>query len=481
MKSSYDAVVIGSGPNGLTAAITLAQAGLSVGVLEANETIGGGMRSAALTLSGFTHDICSAIHPLGMGSPFFSSLPLKDHGLEWIQPLAPLAHPFEDGSVAILERSIEETCQTLDEDAQAYKNLMDPLVENWSKILPSILGPLQFPAHPLALARFGCLAIRSAQGLSGKYFRGYKAKGLFAGLASHAIMPLDKMLTAAFGLILGALGHTVGWPMPLGGSQNIANALASYFKSLGGEIITGLKVERLEQLPSAHALLFDTSPRQLLNITGDLLPSAYRRKLEKYRYGPGVFKIDWALSNPIPWKAKACLRAGTVHVGGAEAEIALSEKEVWQGIHPEKSYIILAQQSLFDTTRAPPNRHTAWAYCHVPSGSTVDMTSKMEAQIERYAPGFKDCILAKSSMTAVAMEHYNPNYVGGDITGGVEDIHQLFTRPAGLFHPYSTPKKNIYICSASTPPGGGVHGMCGYHAAQAALKRSFNHHVPTVY
>lgn len=470
----YDAVVIGSGPNGFSAAITLAQAGLSVVILEAKETIGGGMRSAELTLPGFTHDICSAIHPLGLGSPFFSSIPLQDHGLEWIHPSAPLAHPFDDGHAVILERAVDDTCQSLDQqDSAAYKNLMQPLVESWPQISSDILGPLRFPSHPLAMMRFGCLAIRSALSLNRKFFRGDRAKGLFAGLAAHSIMPLDKPLTAAFGLTLGILGHAVGWPMPRGGSQNIAKALASYFESLGGKIITDAKIDRLEQIPSAQAILFDLTPRQMLKIVGDRFPSNYKHKLEKYRYGPGVFKIDWALHHPIPWKAKACLRAGTVHIGGTEAEIAQSEKEVWEGKHPERSYILVAQQSLFDTSRAPQNMHCAWAYCHVPSGSTFDMTERMESQIERFAPGFKDCIMARCTKTAAEFEKYNPNYIGGDITGGVEDIHQLFSRPAGWLSPYSTPAKGIYICSASTPPGGGVHGMCGYHAACVALKQTF--------
>lgn len=469
-KSSYDAVVVGSGPNGLAAAIVLAQAKLSVLVLEAKETVGGGIRSAERTLPGFLHDTCSAIYPLGLGSPFFSSLPLADHGLEWIHPKAPLAHPFEDGRAALLERSIEDTCQTLFEDAKAYKNLMKPLVEDWQDISSDVLGPLRFPSHPIKMARFGLLAIRSAKHLTKKYFQNSHAKALFSGLAAHSMMPLDTPLTAGIGLVLGILGHAIGWPMVKGGSQNFANALASYLKTLGGELILDANIKDLKQIPPARAILFDVTPKQLLQILGDRFPSYYRKKLERYRYGPGVFKIDWALSDPIPWKAKEVLRAGTVHIGGTEDEIAKSEQEVWSKNHPQKSFVLVAQQSLFDPSRAPPNKHTGWAYCHVPNGSVFDMTDRIESQIERYAPGFKDCILARSTITANAFESYNPNYIGGDINGGVEDLRQLFTRPAGWLYPYSTPLKGVYICSASTPPGGGVHGMCGYHAARAALK-----------
>ena len=470
---AYDAVVVGSGPNGLAAAITLAQAGLSVIIFEGKETIGGGMRSSELTLPGFIHDICSAIHPLGIGSPFFRSLPLDKHGLEWIQPQAPLAHPFDDGPAAVLERSIDATGRTLDIDAEAYKKLMEPWVINWDKLSSDLLAPLHFPQHPLLMACFGLLAIRSASGLSKSWFKGERASGFFAGLAAHSIMPLDQPLTAAFGLILGTLGHAVGWPLPRGGSQQIANALASYFYSLGGEIVTSAKVESLDSLPPARALLFDVGPRELLRIVGSHFRTDYIQKLESYRYGPGVFKMDWALNHPIPWKALECARAGTVHIGGTLEEIEKSEKEVWDKKHPEKPYVLLAQQSLFDPSRAPVGKHTAWGYCHVPNGSTFDMTKRIEAQIERFAPGFRDCILARSTRSAMELEQYNPNYVGGDINGGVQDIYQLFTRPTARLVPYSTPINGMYICSSSTPPGGGVHGMCGYHAANAALKEIF--------
>lgn len=470
---AYDAIVVGSGPNGLAAAITLAQAGLSVVVFEAKSTIGGGARSAELTLPGFVHDICSAIHPLGVGSPFFCTLPLAEHGLEWIRPPAPLAHPFDDGTAAVLEYSIDATGRTLDGDAAAYRKLMEPLVADWEKLKTELLGPLHLPRHPVEIARFGLLAIRSARSLAKSLFRDEHARGFFAGLAAHSIMPLDRPLSAAFGLILGVLGHVVGWPMPRGGSQSIANALGSYFHSLGGEIITNTHVEFIDNLPPAHAILLDVTPRQVLQIVGHRLPFGYRRRLEGYRYGPGAFKVDWALMAPIPWKAKECTRAGTVHIGTTLEEITKSEREVWEGKYPEKPYVLVAQQSLFDPTRAPVGKHTAWAYCHVPNGSTFDMTERIESQIERFAPGFRDCIIARSTRSPVELEQYNPNYVGGDINGGVQDIRQLFTRPVARLVPYSTPVKGLYICSSSTPPGGGVHGMCGYHAAKAALKQCF--------
>lgn len=468
----YDAVVVGSGPNGLAAAITLAQKNLSVLMLEGKNTIGGGMRSAELTLPGFVHDICSAIHPLGIGSPFFKSLPLDQHGLEWIHPTAPLAHPLGNSAV-ILERSIDATCQNLGQDAAAYKNLMQPFVDDWNKLAVDILAPFHFPSHPLAMARFAYYAIRSAEGLANNLFKGKEAQSLLAGLAAHSTMPLSKHLTAGIGLMLGVLAHAVGWPMPKGGTQNLANALSSYFRSLGGEILTNTLITSLDELPPSTAIFLDVTPKQLLKIAGDRLPSCYKKRLGNYRYGPGVFKIDWALNSPIPWKSKECARAGTVHLGGTLEEIADSESKVWSGKIPEKSFIILAQPTLFDPTRAPAGKHTAWAYCHVPNGSSMDMTQQIESQINQLAPGFLDCILARSTKSAVEMENYNPNYIGGDISGGVQDIYQLFTRPVARIVPYSTPVKGLYICSSSTPPGGGVHGMCGYHAAQAALKRIF--------
>ncbi|HEX9134992.1 MAG TPA: NAD(P)/FAD-dependent oxidoreductase [Ktedonobacteraceae bacterium] len=468
----YDAIVIGSGPNGLAAAITLAQAGLAVAVFEAKETIGGGSRSMELTLPGFVHDVCSAVHPLAQDSSFFRSLPLERYGLEMIQPPAPLAHPLDDGTAVMLERSIEATAAGLGKDAQVYRKLMTHLVAHWDKIEDVVRGPLrpQFMLHPFARANFALKALRSARALTETLFEGEQAPAIFAGMSAHSMMSLEQPATAAAGLIMGILGHTVGWPIPRGGSQKIVDALAAHLLSLGGEIITGVEVKSIDALPPASVILCDVTPRQLLRIAGDLLPSGYQRQLQRYRYGPGVFKIDYALDGPIPWKAGACLRAGTVHIGGTFLEVAASEHAVAQGEHPEKPFVLLAQQSLFDPTRAPEGKHTVWAYCHVPNGSTFDMTERIESQIERFAPGFRDRILARSAMTSLDVERYNANYVGGDINGGIQDLWQFFTRPTIRTVPYTTPAKNIFICSSSTPPGGGVHGLCGYYAARTALR-----------
>jgi phytoene dehydrogenase-like protein len=373
--------------------------------------------------------------------------------------------------VAVLERSVEVTGETLGPDAAAYRKLMIPFVKDWERLAVDMLGPLSIPPHhPLVLARFGLRAVRSARGLAESLFDGERARALFAGMAGHSMLPLERSPTAAFGLVLGIAGHSVGWPIPRGGSQRIADALASYLRSLGGEIMTGWRVESLDELPSSRLILADVTPRQLLGIVGHRLPAGYRRKLQGYRYGPGVFKLDLALDGPIPWKAESCARASTVHVGGTFEEIAAAERAVWQGKHPAKPFVLLAQQSLFDPNRSPQGKHTVWAYCHVPSGSTVDMAQRIEAQIERFAPGFRDRILARSTMSAVDMERYNPNYVGGDINGGIQDLRQVFTRPVPRLVPYSTPVKGLYLCSSSTPPGGGVHGMCGFYAARAALR-----------
>lgn len=471
-RHTYDAIVVGSGPNGLVAAITLARAGRSVLVLEAKETIGGGTRSSELTLPGFVHDVCSAIHPLGLGSPFMRTVPSEQYGLEWIHPPAPLAHVLDDGTAVLLERSIEDTSAALGPDAVAYSRLMTPLVARWNIIADAFLGPLRpvLALHPFVHARFGLHAIRSARGLAQSLFKGERARALFAGLSAHSMLPLEQPLTAGFGLMLAMAGHAIGWPMPRGGSQKIADALGAYLRSLGGEIVTGMQVKSLDTLPSTRAILCDVTPRQLLSIAGQRLPTGYQRQLQHYRYGPGVFKIDYALEGPIPWKAEVCLRAGTVHVGGTLAEIAAAEGLVWRGEHPEKPFVLVAQQSLFDPTRAPEGKHTLWAYCHVPHGSTFDMTERIESQIERFAPGFRDRILARHMLNTVGLEQYNANYVGGDINGGVQDLWQFFTRPTMRFVPYATPAKGLYICSSSTPPGGGVHGMCGYFAALAALR-----------
>jgi phytoene dehydrogenase-like protein len=469
--ADYDAIIVGSGPNGLAAGITLARQGWRVLLLEAKATVGGGMRTAELTLPGFHHDICSAIHPLGMGSPFFKTLDLAEYGLEWIQPELPLAHPFDDGTAVALHQSLEETAAQLGDDGSTYRRLFAPLVADWDKIAREFLGPLSLPRHPLAMAKFGLRAVWPTTTFAKTLFRTERARALFAGLAAHAIMPLEWPLTAAFGLMLGTLGHKVGWPLPQGGSQSIADALAAYLTDLGGEIVTNHEVKSLAELPPARAVLLDVTPRQLLAIAGEALPPSYRRQLENYRYGPGVFKLDWALSEPIPWRAAACRRAGTVHLGPTLDEMALSERVIWQGKVAERPYTLVTQQSLFDDSRAPVGQHTGWAYCHVPNGSTVDMTAAIEAQIERFAPGFRDTILARHTMSTHDFQQYNPNYIGGDINGGVQNWRQLFTRPVPRLNPYTTPLPNVFLCSSATPPGGGVHGMCGYHAAQTVLRR----------
>ena len=471
---NHDAVIIGSGPNGLAAAIRLAQTGKHVTVYEANETIGGGSRSAELTLPGFIHDTCSAIHPLGIGSPFFKTLPLEKYGLQWIQPSAPLAHVWDDGTAVILERDIKQTARNLGRDGATWSRIFSPLASRWDSLAPMILGSLlRFPRNPFLLGYFGVWALWSAKFFARRLFREEKTRGLFAGLAAHSTLPLQEPLTASFGMVLALTAHAVGWPLPRGGSQKISDALACHLKSLGGEIITNARVENIHALPNANAYVFDVTPKQLLQIAGEKISGRYKSQLESFRYGPGVFKLDYALDAPIPWKAKEALRAATVHIGPTLDEIAASERATNHGRVSDAPYVLVVQSSLFDDTRAPHGKHTLWAYCHVPNGATIDMTERIENQIERFAPGFKNRILARSVMNPAQVESRNANYIGGDINGGVQDFFQLFGRPVWRLNPYTTPDKTIYICSSSTPPGGGVHGMCGYHAADAAIKRAW--------
>jgi phytoene dehydrogenase-like protein len=468
---AYDAIVIGGGPNGLSAAITMAQHGKSVVVYEAQEEIGGAARSAELTLPGFTHDICSSVYPLGIGSPFFRSLPLAQHGLEWIQPPAAVAHPFDDGTAATLERSVDRTAAKLGVDEPSYRKLMTPLVAAWNSLAADLLGPLRLPAHPWDFSRFGMLAIQAGRRLAEARFRGERAKGFFAGLVAHSMLPLEHWGSAAFGLVLAISGHAVGWPLARGGAQKLTGALAGCLLSLGGEIVLSRPVRRLDELPPARVVLCDVTPRQLLAIAGENLSRSYRSKLAGYRYGMGAFKMDWALSGPVPWKARECARAGTIHLGGTLAEIAFSEESAWRREHVEKPFVLLAQPSLFDPSRAPQGKHTLWGYCHVPHNSTFDMRERLEKQIERFAPGFGDLVIRRSVTSPRELEKRNANLVGGDINGGAPTLSQLFFRPTAKM--YRTSAKGLYICSASTPPGGGVHGMCGHFAARQALKEMF--------
>lgn len=467
-----DAVVVGAGPNGLSAAITLAQAGRSVLVIEAGDTVGGAVRSAALTLPGFTHDTCSAIYPLTVGSPYLSKLPLDRHGLEWIHPPLALAHPLDDGTAAVLSQRFEDTDASLDpQDARAWRGLLQPLSDMWDRLAVAFLGPLKPFQDPFLMARFGLTALRSAEGLARGKFRGARARALFAGIAGHSFLPLDLVPTASFGLVLAATGHSVGWPQPAGGAQRLADALAGLLRELGGEIVTGWRVQSLDELPKSRVVLLDLTPAQVLRLGGTRFPESYRRRLGNYLYGPGVFKVDWALREPIPWKAEACRRAGTVHLGGTLEEVAASERSAWEGRESERPLVLLGQPSLFDSTRAPAGSHTAWAYCHVPNGSTRDMTEIIERQVERFAPGFRDVVLARHTLNTAQLEAHNPNLVGGDINGGAATLTQLFTRPVARIVPYATPDPRVFLCSASTPPSGGVHGMCGHFSAMAALAR----------
>ena len=467
-QAEYDAVVAGAGPNGLAAGIVFAQAGKRVLLVEATSAIGGGVRTAEITIPGFLHDLCSAVYPLGVGSPFFRTLPLEREGLDWIHPPAAVAHPFDDGSVVLVQRSIDATAEQLGSDAERYRELFGRLAAHWAGLEYSILAPPRWPRDPIALARFGWTALQPAGAAARRIFREPRARALFAGLAAHSMLPLENYASSAFALVLGATAHVHGWPIVRGGSQKLADALADYFRSLGGAIALNRPVRSLADLPPARITLLDFTPRQLLGIGRGALPSSYRRRLRKYRYGMAAFKVDWAISEPVPWRNSGCRQAATVHLGGTLEEIARAERLVWRGLIPDRPFVLLAQPSLFDASRAPPGKHTLWAYCHVPNGCDFDMTNRIEAQIERFAPGFRETILARTVSRPADLERRNANLVGGDINGGAPLLGQLLFRPTRSL--YATPVKGLYLCSAATPPGGGVHGMCGYFAAQRALR-----------
>ena len=473
----YDAVVVGAGPNGLTAAVELARAGLSVVVLEAESEIGGGARSQELTLPGFLHDVCSAIHPMGAVSPVFRSFQLDRRGVEWLEPELALAHPFDDGSAAFVARSLQETVSGLGRDGRSYAKLLAPFVEHAEPLFREILGPIRVPSRPFLLARFGLSALRSCDALTRARFSDAHTRALFAGCAGHSFVPLSFQASASVALALLVCAHVVSWPCARGGSQKIAASLADLLQHLGGEVQLERPVRRLDDLPSSRVVLFDLTPRQVLEIAGDQLPAGYRKRLSGFRYGPGVFKVDWALAGPIPWTAEACRRAGTVHVGGSYESIAASESAAWHGTHSDRPFVLVSQQSVFDSTRAPAGSHTGWGYCHVPHGSTADMTDVIERQIERFAPGFRDLILARHASTTADLQRHNANLIGGDITGGANTLWQILARPVPKLDPYSTPNERLFLCSNSTPPGGGVHGMCGFHAARSALRRRFGREV----
>ena len=468
--TEYDAVVVGSGPNGLVAAITIAREGRRVLVVEGQPTAGGGTRSAELTEPGFVHDVCSAVHPLGVASPALRALPLDRHGLRWVFPAVPLAHPL-DAHTVLLERSVEATSSRLGVDAKAWTSLMAPVVDGGFGLIDDVLSPLSPPRHPIRMARFGLHALRSATGLVRTTFAGTEAPALFAGAAAHAIQPFDRRITAGVGIFFAALGHLAGWPLAEGGSQAIADALVAELRAQGGDVECGRWVSTLDELPSSRVVLADVVPRNLVAIAGDRLPASVRKRYLRFRHGPAAFKLDYALSDPVPWRDPKTATAATVHVGGTFDEIAAAEHDVAGGGHPDRPFVLVSQPSLFDGTRAPAGRHTLWAYCHVPNGSTVDMTVAVESQIERFAPGFRETIISRRRASPAEIEADNPNYVGGDIAGGMADLRQLFSRPVVSLRPWATGAPGLYLCSSSTPPGAGVHGMCGLHAAKLALRR----------